>query len=111
MHSTWDSAWDFFISNIVHQAPFACPWNSPRILTRILEWVAIPFPRDLLDPGNEPTTPTSPALAVRFFITSATRETPIYIYILIYYIAYTHTHTHTHTIGQKVRSDHMANPE
>ena len=33
---------------------------------RILEWVAIPFFRDLPNPGVEPT---SPALAGRFFIT------------------------------------------
>ena len=31
---------------------------------RILEWVAISFPGDLLDPGMEPR---SPALAGRFF--------------------------------------------
>ena len=29
---------------------------------RILEWVAIPFSRDLLDPGMELVTPVSPAL-------------------------------------------------
>ena len=30
---------------------------------RILEWVAIPFPRDLSNPGIEPWSPASPALA------------------------------------------------
>ena len=32
-----------------------CPWNSPA---RILEWVAIPFPGDLPDPGIEPRPPS-----------------------------------------------------
>ena len=36
---------------------------------RILEWIAMPFPSpgDLPDPGVEPTSLTSPALAGRFF--------------------------------------------
>ena len=38
-----------------------------RILqARILEWVAIPFSRDLPNPGIEPTSFLSPALAGRF---------------------------------------------
>ena len=46
-----------------------------RILqARILEWVAMPFSRDLLDPGIEPTSLTSPALVGRLFTTSATWE-------------------------------------
>ena len=39
---------------------------------RILEWVAISFPRDLPDPGIEPLSFMSPALAGRFFTPSAT---------------------------------------
>ena len=43
--------------------------------TKVLEWVAISFSRDLLDPGIKPTSPT---LAGRFFTTGknhwATRE-------------------------------------
>ena len=50
---------------------------------RILEWVAIPPPGNLLDPGIEPVSLASPAWAGRFFTTRGT--------------AYTHTHTHTHT--------------
>ena len=39
---------------------------------RILEWVAsISSPGDLPDPGIEPESPTSPALAGGFFTTSA----------------------------------------
>ena len=37
--------------------------------TRILEWVAIPSPGDLPDPGIELISPASPALASRFFTT------------------------------------------
>ena len=35
--------------------------------TRLLEWVAFPIPGDLPDPGIEPASPVSPALAGRFF--------------------------------------------
>ena len=41
---------------------------------RILEWVAIPFPGDLPNPGIEPTSLASPALAGIFFTTSDTWE-------------------------------------
>ena len=41
---------------------------------RILEWVAVPSFRDLPDPGTEPTSPVSPALADGFFTASATWE-------------------------------------
>ena len=42
---------------------------------RILEWIAIPSPQDIPDPGIEPASPVFPALAGRFFTTSATWET------------------------------------
>ena len=35
----------------------------------LLEWVAIPSPEDLPDPGIEPASPVSPALANRVFTT------------------------------------------
>ena len=42
---------------------------------RILEWgLSCPPPGDLPDPGIEPTSLMSPALAGGFFIASATRE-------------------------------------
>ena len=41
---------------------------------RILEWVAIPPPGDLPDPGIEPISLMSPALAGSFFTTSTTWE-------------------------------------
>ena len=49
-----------------------------RILqARILEWIAMPFSRgeSLPNPGIEPMSPMSPALAGGFFTTSATWET------------------------------------
>ena len=45
----------------------------------ILEWVAIPFPRDLPDPGIEPG---SPALADGFFMTVPPGKSNIYVYRL-----------------------------
>ena len=41
---------------------------------RILEWVRCPSPRDLSNPGIEPTSLMSPALLGRFFTTSITWE-------------------------------------
>ena len=52
-------------------------------------WSGLPFPPpgDLPDPEIGPTSPVSPALAGRFFITKPTRK-PIYIFffqILFFY--------------------------
>ena len=44
------------------------------VQARVLEWVAIPSPGDLPDPGIEPTSLMSPALASGFFTTSTTWE-------------------------------------
>ena len=56
---------------------------------RILELVAIPFSRDLPDPGIEPMSLMTPALAGGFFTTSATWESLeqclINIHISYYY--------------------------
>ena len=38
----------------------------------VLEWVAMPSPGDLPNPGNEPVSIMSPAFADGFFPTSAT---------------------------------------
>ena len=54
---------------VAHQAPL-----SMDLQPRILEWVAISPPVDLPDPGIEPMSLASPALAGRLFITSATWE-------------------------------------
>ena len=41
---------------------------------RILEWVALPTPGDLPNPGIEPKSLESPALVGRFFTSSTTWE-------------------------------------
>ena len=43
---------------------------------RILEWLPFPSPEDLPDPGIEPSSPESPALADGFFTIWATRHCP-----------------------------------
>ena len=45
---------------------------------RILEWVAMPPPWDHPGPGIEPVSLMPPALAGRYFTTSATREVPMF---------------------------------
>ena len=44
------------------------------MVQRLLEWVACPPSGDLPDPGVEPASLTSPALACRFFTNSATGD-------------------------------------
>ena len=58
-----------------HVRLFAAPWTVARqgffirgiFQARILEWLAMPSPGDLPDPGIEPRSPMSPALAGGFF--------------------------------------------
>ena len=52
------------------------PGSSVRgvLQARILEWVAISYSGNLSDPGIEPLSLMSPALAGRFFTPSATWE-------------------------------------
>ena len=47
-----------------------------------LEWVPFPPPGDLHDPGIEPASLGSPALAHGFFTTSATWETSFSLYVI-----------------------------
>ena len=56
----------------VWPARLLCPWN----FFRQEYWSELPFtsPGDLLDPGMEPVSPLSPALAGGFFTTSASWE-------------------------------------
>ena len=60
-----------------HVQLFVIPCSSPGpsiheiLQAKILEWVAISYPGDIPDPGTEPTSFVSPALAGRFFTTSA----------------------------------------
>ena len=69
---------------VAHQAFFAIPWTVAHQaplstgLSRQEYWRGLPLPTpgDLPNPGIEPTSLTSPALAGRFFTTSATWEAP-----------------------------------
>ena len=58
---------------IAHQAPLSMGFPRQEY------WGRLPFPSpgDLPDPGMEPTSPLSPALASVFFTTSATWEAPL----------------------------------
>ena len=60
------------------------PGSSVRGIfqARILEWVAISFSRDLPDPGIEPVSLALPALAGRFFTTSAPWEASVDLLVL-----------------------------
>ena len=49
---------------------------------RILEWVAVPPPGDLSDPGIEPASLVSLALAEVFFTASAAWEAPHLVYTI-----------------------------
>ena len=62
---------------VAHQAPLSMEFS------RLEYWNRLPFPPagDLPNPGIEPASLMSPALASRFFTTSATWEA-MYIYIL-----------------------------
>ena len=55
---------------VAHQAPLSVRFS------KLEYWIAwpCPSPGDLPDPGIEPTSLTSPALASRFLTTSATWE-------------------------------------
>ena len=53
---------------------FLCPWDSPGKNTGV--GIPVPSSTDLPDPGIEPASLLSPALASGFFPTSATREAP-----------------------------------
>ena len=72
------------LSCFSHVGLFATPWTVARQVplsmgfSRQEYWSGLlcPPPGDLPNPGFEPTSLTSPALADRFFTTSATWEAP-----------------------------------
>ena len=67
---------------------FATPWTVARQASLPMEfsrqeyWSGQPFPSpgDLPDPGMEPMSLASPALAGGFLTTSATREAPLLVF-------------------------------
>ena len=60
---------------------YSLPGSSVHgiLQARILEWVAMPPSGDLPDPGIEPASLISPALAGGFLTTSAPREAHMYM--------------------------------
>ena len=75
---------------------FVTPWtvaHQPPLSTgfsRQEDWggFSLPPPGGLPDPGAEPTSPLSPALAGGFFTASATEWAPIHICILAYSVSH-----------------------
>ena len=57
---------------VAHQAPLSMTFQA-----RILSGLSFPTPGDLPDPGMKPKSFAPPALAGRFFTTSATWEAQI----------------------------------
>ena len=57
---------------VAHQAPLSMGFSRQEYCSGLPS----PSPGDLPDPRTEPTSLMSPALAGRFFTTSATREAP-----------------------------------
>ena len=71
MLSCFSLVWHFVIPwTVVHQAPLSMEF--PR--QEFWSWFPFPPPGDLPDPGVEPESLTSPALAGRFITTSTTWE-------------------------------------
>ena len=77
----WGTTWVCLtLCDPVHWSPQG--FSIPGILqARILEWVAIPFFRDLPDPGMEPMSPASPGLAGKYFIDLSYLGSPITGYL------------------------------
>ena len=61
------------LCDAVDRSPSSSPVRE-TLQARILEWVAVPSPGALPNPGIEPTSLTSPALTGGFFTTGATWE-------------------------------------
>ena len=60
--------------------PLDCsPLGASKGFSKQEYWseLSFPSPGDLPDPGVEPTSPASPALAVRFFTTEPLGEAPL----------------------------------
>ena len=87
LSDTWNCYRLFLYACMCTHSPHLCPtlgdpmgYSPPGfsvhgiLQARMLEWVSIPFSRNLPDPRNEPASLKSPALAGRFFTTTATWE-------------------------------------
>ena len=60
---------------VAHWAPLSTGWQE--------YWSALPFPSpgDLPDPGIEPESPESPALAGGFFMTESLGKPPFFFHV------------------------------
>ena len=67
---------------VAHQAPLSMEFSRQEYWTGL----SFPSPVDLPNPGIEPTSLMFPALAGRFFTTSATWEAQIMDNLVYYYI-------------------------
>ena len=96
----------YMLSQFSHVPLFATLWvvacQAPLSVgfSRQEHWTVLPFPSpgDLPDPGIEPASLMSPALAGRFFATSATGK-PLnfmYIHLFIYLYMYIYIHRHVY---------------
>ena len=84
VYSPWDhkesDTTEHTLRHFSHVQLFATPWTvacqAPLSMGFSRQRYLLPFPPpgDLPDPGIEPTSPVSPALAGEFFTTSATWE-------------------------------------
>jgi len=63
---------------VAHQAPLSVGFSRQEYWNEL----PCPPPRDLPNPGIEPTSLTSPALAGGFFTTSTTWEAPCRLYVV-----------------------------
>ena len=75
--------------------------QSMGILARILDWVAMPFSRDLPDTRMEPASPLSPTLVGGSFTSSATWEV-----LKVWY-----TGVGSHSFLQGIFSTQLPNPD
>ena len=62
------------LSTVAHQAPLSIGFSRQEYWSGL----SCPSPGDLLDPGIEPTSPVSPALAGRFFTISTPWKATVY---------------------------------
>ena len=66
---------------LYYSMPGSCPWG----FSRQEYWSGLPFPTpgDLPDPGIEPASPVSPALASRFFTTESPGNTLSKVFVVV----------------------------
>ena len=77
VRSCFSHVWLFpTLHTVAHQTPLSMGFSRQEYWSRLL----CPPPGNLLNPGTEPASLMSPALAGEFFTTSATWEAPVEAY-------------------------------